>query len=114
MKDASPAAAPLEIFLSDYTPPAYLVDTVELEFKLHPTATRVLSKIAFRPNPEATDRTFYLHGEQLQLISAKIDGTDANAKVTPLGLTAQAPDAPFVFEAEVENSPQTNTALEGL
>ncbi|WP_281858009.1 aminopeptidase N, partial [Litoreibacter halocynthiae] len=114
MKDASPANAPLEIFLSDYTPPAYLVDTVELVFKLHPTATRVLSKIAFRPNPEATDRTFYLHGEQLKLISAKIDGTDANAKVTPLGLTAQAPDAPFIFEAEVEISPQTNTALEGL
>ncbi|RLJ59027.1 aminopeptidase N [Litoreibacter meonggei] len=114
MKDASPATAPLEIFLSDYTPPAYLVDTVELVFKLHPTATRVLSKIAFRPNPDAADRTFYLHGEQLKLISATIDGKDANAKVTDLGLTAQAPDAPFVFEAEVEISPQTNTALEGL
>ncbi|SDX38510.1 aminopeptidase N [Litoreibacter albidus] len=113
MKDASPAA-PLEIFLSDYTPPAYLVDTVELTFKLHPTATRVLSRIAFRPNPDTADRTFYLHGEQLKLISATIDGQDANAKVTDLGLTAIAPDAPFIFEAEVEISPSTNTALEGL
>ncbi len=113
MKDANPTA-PLEIFLKDYTPPAYLVDTVELTFKLHPTATRVLSKIAFRPNPEATDKTFYLHGEDLTLISATIDGADAHAKITDLGLTAQAPDAPFVFEAEVEISPSTNTALEGL
>ncbi len=113
MKDASPAA-PLEIFLSDYTPPAYLVDTVQLTFKLHPTATRVLSKIAFRPNPDTKDRTFYLHGEQLKLISATIDGQDADAKLTDLGLTAQAPDAPFLFECEVEISPSTNTALEGL
>ncbi|SFR43997.1 aminopeptidase N [Litoreibacter janthinus] len=114
MKDASPATPPLEIFLSDYTPPAYLVDTVDLTFKLDPTATRVLSKIAFRPNPDAVDKTFYLHGEQLKLISATIDGKDAQAKVTDLGLTAQAPDAPFIWEAEVEISPSTNTALEGL
>ncbi len=114
MKDAAPATAPLEIFLSDYTPPAYLVDTVELTFKLHPTATRVQSKIAFRPNPDTADRTFYLHGEQLKLISATIDGRDADAKITDLGLTAQTPDAPFIFECEVEISPSTNTALEGL
>ncbi|MEM9585371.1 MAG: aminopeptidase N [Pseudomonadota bacterium] len=114
MKDASPSTAPLEVFLKDYTPPSYLVDTVELTFKLHPTATRVISKIAFRPNPDATDKTFYLHGEELKLISATIDGQDAQAKITDLGLTAQAPDAPFIFEAEVEISPETNTALEGL
>jgi aminopeptidase N len=113
MKDAA-APVPLEIFLKDYTPPAHLVDSVELTFKLHPTATRVISKIAFRPNPDATDKTFYLHGEQLKLISASIDGADAEAKVTDLGLTAQVPDAPFLFEAEVEISPSTNTALEGL
>ena len=114
MKDATATLDPQTIYLKDYTPPAYLVDSVELTFKLHPTATRVLSRIAFRPNPDATDRTFYLHGEQLALISATIDGQDAQAKITDLGLTAQAPDAPFLFEAEVEISPATNTALEGL
>ncbi len=113
MKDAA-APAPLEIYLKDYTPPAYLVETVDLTFKLHPTKTRVISKIAFRPNPDAIDKTFYLHGEQLTLISATIDGADADAKITDLGLTAQVPDAPFIWEAEVEISPQTNTALEGL
>ena len=35
------------IYLSDYQPPAFLIDHVELEFKLHPTKTRVLSKIKF-------------------------------------------------------------------
>ena len=110
MRDASPQA----IFLDDYTPPTYLVDTVELTFKLHPTATRVISRIGFRPNPDATDRTFYLHGENLDLKWAKVDDTEVKTHVTELGLTAKVPDAPFIWETEVEISPETNTALEGL
>ena len=107
-------AAPQTIYLKDYTPPSHLVDSVDLSFKLHPTATRVLSRIAFRPNPDAKDRTFYLHGENLKLISCQLDGAKADPKLTDLGLTMQVPDAAFIFEAEVEISPQTNTALEGL
>lgn len=107
-------AAPQTIYLKDYTPFGYLIDSVELTFKLHPTATRVLSRIAFRPNPEASDNTFFLHGEQLKLISAKIDGTDVSPDVTDEGLTVDVPSAPFIWEAEVEISPSTNTALEGL
>jgi aminopeptidase N len=110
MKDAAPAA----VYLSDYTPPAYLVERVDLTFRLHPTATRVLSRIAFRPNPEAQDRTFRLDGENLMLISAKIDGQPVTPEITPEGLTCPAPDAPFLWEAEVEISPEANTALEGL
>ena len=107
-------AAPQTIYLKDYTPPTYLVDSVELTFRLHPTATRVLSRIAFRPNPATTDRRFFLHGENLNLISAKIDGADAHPTLTDGGLACAAPDAPFVWEAEVEISPKMNTALEGL
>lgn len=117
MKDASPAAPesePLEIFLRDYTPPAYLVDAVSLTFKLHPTKTRVISKIEFRPNPDAADKTFYLHGEKLDLQWAKINGSPVTPHITDLGLTAQVPDTAFIWEAEVEISPSTNTALEGL
>ncbi|MFO7759692.1 MAG: aminopeptidase N [Roseovarius sp.] len=110
MKDASPQA----IYLADYTPPAFLVDAVHLTFRLAPEATRVLSRIAFRPNPDATSRDFFLHGENLRLIGAKIDGQDITPDVTPEGLTAQVPDAPFSFEAEVEIDPAGNTALEGL
>ncbi|MEM9434476.1 MAG: aminopeptidase N [Pseudomonadota bacterium] len=105
---------PKAIFLKDYTPPAHLVDQVELTFKLHPTRTRVLSRIHFRPNPEAQDATFYLHGEELTLIHASIDGQEITPNLTDLGLTAQVPNAPFLWEAEVEISPATNTALEGL
>lgn len=107
-------AAPQTIYLKDYTPFGYEIDSVSLTFKLHPTATRVLSKIAFRPNPNATDRSFFLHGEDLKLISAKIDGATVSPKITDTGLSASVPDAPFLWEAEVEISPSTNTALEGL
>ena len=53
MKDT----APQTIYLKDYTPFGYRIDGVELTFKLHPTATRVLSKIAFAPNPEGTPKS---------------------------------------------------------
>ncbi|WP_298557560.1 aminopeptidase N [uncultured Aliiroseovarius sp.] len=110
MKDA----APQPIYLADYTPPAYLIDGVELVFHLHPTATRVVSTIRFRPNPDAASKEFFLHGEGLTLIRAAIDGTDITPDLVEGGLKADVPDAPFVWEAEVEISPETNTALEGL
>lgn len=110
MKDA----APQPIYLADYTPPAYLIDGVELVFHLHPTATRVVSTIRFRPNPDAVSKEFFLHGEGLTLTRATIDGTDITPELVDGGLKADVPDAPFVWEAEVEISPETNTALEGL
>ncbi|MGJ8588371.1 MAG: aminopeptidase N [Yoonia sp.] len=106
--------APQTIYLSDYTPPAYLVDSVHLTFKLGATDTRVISRIAFRPNPDAVSTDFFLHGEDLRFISAKIDGKAITPDLSAEGLRYDAPHAPFVFEAEVEISPATNTSLEGL
>jgi len=107
-------AAPETVYLKDYAPFGYLVDEVHLTFDLAPNATRVTSRIAFSPNPQAEDRTFFLHGEKLKLIRAAIDGQDVSPEVTPEGLRVAAPDAPFVWEAEVEIDPANNTALEGL
>ncbi|WP_170568940.1 aminopeptidase N [Ruegeria atlantica] len=107
-------AAPTTIYLKDYTPFGYLVDSVHLTFDLADHATRVTSRIAFRPNPEATDHTFFLHGEELTLIRAVIDGVEVTPDVTDKGLTANVPDAPFIWESVVEIDPGNNTALEGL
>ncbi|WP_439149632.1 aminopeptidase N [Sulfitobacter sp.] len=106
--------APQTIYLADYTPFGFIIDSVALHFDLDPHKTRVTSKIAFRPNPDATDGTFFLHGEKLDLISAKIDGTPVTPDITPEGLTCAVPDAPFIWESEVEIDPTGNTALEGL
>lgn len=110
MKDA----APQKIYLSDYQVPNFLVEDVHLTFRLAPEATRVLSRITFRPNPDASSKDFFLHGEDLKLISTKIDGAAVIPDLVVGGLTCAVPDAPFVWEAEVEISPATNTALEGL
>ncbi|MCG7519156.1 aminopeptidase N [Ruegeria sp. Ofav3-42] len=107
-------AAPTTIYLKDYTPFGYLVDSVHLTFDLAAHATRVTSRICFRPNPDASDKPFFLHGEDLTLIRASIDGKAISPEVTDKGLTAAVPDEPFVWEAEVEIDPGNNTALEGL
>ncbi|MCV6597901.1 MAG: aminopeptidase N, partial [Mangrovicoccus sp.] len=113
MRDASPASQPQTIYLKDYRAPAYWVDKVHLSFHLAPKATKVISRIRFRPNPEAPG-PFTLHGEQLNLVWAKIDGAEITPEISATGLTCPVPDVPFTWEAEVEISPATNTALEGL
>ncbi|MEM9912098.1 MAG: aminopeptidase N, partial [Pseudomonadota bacterium] len=110
MKDA----APQTIYLTDYRPPAFLVDEVHLTFRLSPSATRVISRIGFRPNPDTEDRDFFLHGEDLTLISARIDGTLISPEIVSGGLGCAVPEGAFTWEAEVEIDPQANTALEGL
>ncbi len=107
-------AAPQPIFLKDYTPFGFLVEHVALTFHLHPTATRVKSRIRFAPNPNATDRRFFLHGEALNLISAQIDGAAVTPRLVDGGLECDVPDGAFTWECEVEINPQANTALEGL
>ncbi len=117
MKDA----APQTVRLADYTLPGHLIDHVHLTFRLEPGRTRVLSKIAFRPNPAAQPGgDLRLDGEKLTLISAKIDGKPLEPNgynLTTEGLTVPAanlPEGAFIWEAEVEIDPAANTALEGL
>ena len=102
------------IYLSRYQPPAFLVNHVSLEFVLHPTATRVRSTIKFQKNPESPATEFFLHGEELTLISAMIDGAAVTPEVTPQGLTCDVPSDAFTWQAEVEINPSSNSALSGL
>ncbi|MBY6058357.1 aminopeptidase N [Leisingera daeponensis] len=105
---------PQTFYLKDYTPFGYDVESVHLTFRLAPETTRVLSRIRFAPKPDAAEKTFFLHGEDLQLISVKIDGQDVKPRLVDGGLTCEVPGAPFTWEAEVEINPAGNTALEGL
>ena len=72
MKDASPQT----MFLSEYRPFGHIVDDVHLTFRLSARATRVVSKISFTPNADFPGE-FFLHGQEVKLIWAKIDGVDA-------------------------------------
>ncbi|MEO0866597.1 MAG: aminopeptidase N, partial [Pseudomonadota bacterium] len=107
-------AAPQTIYLADYTPFGFTVEEVHLTFDLAPSATRVTSRIRFAPKPDAADPRFFLHGENLSLLSAKIDGELVKPTLTEAGLTCDVPNVPFTWEAEVQIDPAANTALEGL
>ncbi|MEX0614893.1 MAG: aminopeptidase N, partial [Methylophaga sp.] len=65
---------PQTIRLTDYQPPAYLVDSVALHFALDPAKTIVTSQLQIRRNPEGSGGELKLDGEQLQLIDIKLDG----------------------------------------
>ncbi len=109
---------PQTIRLADYTPPAYLVDSVDLRFRLHPKETRVHSRTAFIRNSHGDGGRLKLDGQGLDLIHASIDGvglTGSEMCLTEDGLTVTR-DLPesFIWEAEVRISPESNTALEGL
>ena len=107
-------AAPQTIYLKDYTAFGWLIESVALHFTLDPHKTLVHTRIAFASAPDAPAQPFFLHGEKLNLISAKIDGKDISPVLSAEGLTCDVPAAPFIWETEVEIDPANNTALEGL
>jgi aminopeptidase N len=106
------------VYLADYQPYSHLVDSVDLTFRLHPTATRVIARMDLRPNPERKDRNHLrLDGEGVTLISCRLDGQPFTPTLDAQSLTIAAhelPDGPFTLETEVEIAPEANTALEGL
>ena len=107
------------IRLQDYRPPDWLVETVELDVTLDPTATRVRARLALKPNPSAVaPAPLTLDGDGLTLVSLKLDGAvlapDSYA-CTPDRLTiAQPPQRPFRLEIETVLDPSANTQLMGL
>ncbi|HVV62268.1 MAG TPA: aminopeptidase N [Pseudolabrys sp.] len=106
------------IRLKDYRPPDWLVETVALDVALHPTETRVKTTLALKPNPESAAAPLVLDGEDLSLISLKVDGTPLPREsyvATPDSLTIpQPPNGPFKLEIETLIDPTANTQLSGL
>ena len=70
----STSTAPIETFLADYQVPNYLVDQVSLHFDLGSSETKVHSVLSMRRNPEGQGGDCILDGEQMELVSIKLDG----------------------------------------
>lgn len=104
------------IRLSDYQPLPYLVEDVHLTFSLHATKTHVKSKITFVANPASSGGDLRLDGQELDLLSAKIDGVDvvASKDGERLTLPASMLSERFVWECETVINPEANTSLNGL
>ncbi len=107
---------PQPIRLDDYRPPAFLIDTVDLDFALDPRATRVKAKLAVRRYGTHTE-PLRLNGERVKPVSVAVDGRALGAdaySVDDEWLTVpNVPDA-FTLDTEVEIDPTANTELSGL
>jgi aminopeptidase N len=113
MKDSTPRP----IRLKDYAPPPWRVEAVDLDFRLDPGETRVLSTLRLRRNGAAKSAPLTLMGQGLRLGRLRLDGealSTAAYRMDDEALTVySAPDA-CTLEVETFISPERNTALEGL
>ncbi|VTZ49067.1 Aminopeptidase N [Methylocella tundrae] len=105
--------------LKDYKAPDYLIDAVDLDVKLHATATRIVSRLSIRPNPHGRrDAALVLDGDGLNARRITLDGEAIDldkALLSPDQLTLAAPpQRPFALEIETEIDPSANTRLMGL
>ncbi|MDM3870317.1 aminopeptidase N [Porticoccus sp. W117] len=111
-------AQPKTIYLKDYQPPNYLIDTTELRVELMEEGATVTATLKMRRNSHAgEDAPLLLHGIELELRELKIDGRvlDANEYYADAeSLTIEQVPAEFVLESTVFIKPQENTSLEGL
>jgi aminopeptidase N len=109
---------PRAIRLKDYRPPDWLIETLDLDVSLHPTATKVRAKLRLKLNSAGAPAPLVLDGDEVTLHSLAIDGKPLPAEsfvATADRLTiAQVPNRPFELEIETIVDPTGNTQLMGL
>src|SRR3954468_8078333 len=99
------------IHLEDYAPPAFRVETVELDVDIREDHAIVKANLAVTRSGEGA---LVLDGDELELFSVRVNGAPARHEVTPETLTVHdVPDA-FTLETVTRIVPQQNTKLEGL
>lgn len=119
MQQTTTPAEQAETRLTDYTPPVFLVDDVELDFDIGDARTRVASRLTVRRNPEsaAKDAPLVLDGQGLELLGVAVDGnklSPGDYTLTERALTIHAVPQRAVVAIECANDPAANTALSGL
>ena len=66
------------IYLKDYKPPQFLIDTVDLQIDLAEEWTTVKAKLNFRKNPASTEnsKTLVLNGQKMELMAIRLDNVE--------------------------------------
>ena len=111
--------APVPIRLEDYAPPAFLIETVDLDIELFEDHARVRARLAASRNPKSNDSNapLVLDANELEFVSAALDGRKLAAGEYVPGdahLTIAKPPARFVLETACKIYPRKNTQLMGL
>ena len=106
------------VFLKDYQPPPYRVETVTLRFELGEEFTVVRTALVVRRDAAtATGVPLVLNGQGFELLGVRLDGralAEGEYLADAEALTIDTVPASFTLEVETRLQPQHNTALEGL
>lgn len=106
------------VFRKDYIPPTHWVDSVYLEFDLHPQQTHVHSTLMIRPNEDRINNDLVLNGRDLDLIRIAIDGRELDRSeytILPTGdIVLRGITESIKLEIENVINPQANSSLMGL
>jgi aminopeptidase N len=108
-----------EVFLSNYTPPDFLVDRVDLDVDIRADHARVMARLDIRRNPKSKNKKapLFLNGENQKLIGVTLNNRALSKKTYRFdthGLTV--PNMPSKAKLEIVSThdPYKNTALSGL
>jgi aminopeptidase N len=110
---------PKTVHLKDYTPPAFLISTVDLDVDIRDDDALVKAKLAVSRNPQATGSiaSLDLDGDELELLSVALDGRPLDGTAYTLDaerLTIPGVPDRFTLETEVRIVPKQNSKLMGL
>ncbi len=104
------------IYRKDYQKPTYKINTTDLDFTLHPTKTRVLSRLKGEKTVLGPIELL-LNGKFFELVKISLNGRELSEKdyvKTPDSLTLTIKTDSFEIECETLVNPQANTFLSGL
>ncbi len=106
-------AQPKTIHLKDYTKPSYALHSADLIFDLFEEKTLVTSTCEYEYS--SGEEVLKLFGEELKLVSFKVNGEDvSDYQLTEGGLEYKPSEKKFTLEIVTEIYPQKNLALMGL
>jgi len=110
---------PKTIYLKEYQVPDFHIAEVELWFELEAQDTKVRSRLQVQRNPESksSNAALVLDGDELELVSLKIDGKllkEKHFQLSDENLIIENVGDSFILEIETLIHPAANTSLEGL
>lgn len=104
------------IYRKDYTPPAWLVPKIRLDFELGLELTKCIATMQVERNPLGDgDQTLHLCGDNIAVMDLKIDGGNAEGwSMAGSNLLLPLPGASHEVRIETHLHPATNSQLMGL
>src|SRR5215212_825924 len=106
--EAPPSPTHVAIRREDYRPPDWLVPEISLDFDLGIEATRVRAVLKVERNGDH-DRPLKLDGDDVKLLSVKVDGGDGHWRLEGEQLVIDVTGDQATVETEVEIKPAANT-----